>query len=138
MQLGLSPGEDNPPDLKPAKGFDMRLKVLDRDLPDLPDPPDVAHHTTAVAAIVGEQNQDGQGLDAVIESLRSAYGEVRNCVLDVHGCSAVCHAFAKLRAPSQHWREVSAQPEMKDKNSRQGAGRFKEVALPCPREYSPL
>jgi hypothetical protein len=36
----------------------MRLKVLNPDLADLPNPPDVAHHAAAIAAIVRKQDQN--------------------------------------------------------------------------------
>jgi hypothetical protein len=84
VHLGLAAGEDYPTNPKLSERFDMRLKVLDRYLPVLPNPPDVTHYATAIAAIVGEHNQDRQRPDTVIESWRGSYDGTRNCFLVAH------------------------------------------------------
>jgi hypothetical protein len=138
VHLRLAPGKDDPLNSKPSERFEMRLKVLGRYLPAVLNPPYVTHYATAIAAVVGKQNQDGQRLDKVIESWHGAYGGVRNCVWVAHSSSAVGHVFANLRARSQRFILASVQLEMKEKNGRYRAGLLKDVALPRPQEDSPL
>jgi hypothetical protein len=68
VHLRFAPGKHNPPDLQSSQGLDVSLKVLDGNLPDLTDPPDVTHHAAAIATIVREQNEDRQRANVRIES----------------------------------------------------------------------
>jgi len=54
VHLRFSPGKDNPPDPEFSQGLNVNTKVVGCNLPDLTDAPDITHHATAVAAIVGE------------------------------------------------------------------------------------
>jgi len=82
VHLRLAPRENNPPNSKLSKRLDMWLKVLDRYLPRLTNSPYVTHYTTAIAAIVGEQNHNGQRADTMIE--RVGRSGMRDCVYFNH------------------------------------------------------
>jgi hypothetical protein len=53
-------------------------KVVGCNLPDLTDAPDITHHATAVAAIVGEQNKDRERAKVRIETWRRRIRGARN------------------------------------------------------------
>jgi len=78
VHLRFAPGEDYPPDPKFSQRLEVRLQVVDCNLPDLLDPPDVTHHATAIATIVREQNEDWQRAKVRIETCRRAMRGIRD------------------------------------------------------------
>src|SRR5262249_46981008 len=68
MHQGLATGEYNPFHVELAKAGQVRLEIALGDLSNLPDPPDIAHHTAAVATIVRKDYQDRKACDPVIHA----------------------------------------------------------------------
>ena len=68
MQLRLSSGQDDPANAQREKGFQMRPKVLNADLANLPNFPDIAHDAAAIAAVMREEDEYGQFANYIARS----------------------------------------------------------------------
>ena len=68
MHQRLAAGEYDPFHVELAKAGQVRLEIARGDFSNLPDAPDIAHHTAAVAAVVREDYQDRKACDPVIHA----------------------------------------------------------------------
>jgi len=65
MHQRLAAGEDDPLHVEGSQARNVRFEIPVGDFPDLPNPPDVTHYTTAIATIVRKENEDRQFRDAM-------------------------------------------------------------------------
>src|SRR5690242_19856537 len=81
-----------------SKAVHVRPKIFLADFTHLADLPDVAHQAAAITAIVREQDQDGQFMDAMIESTLCRSAPVAdNCHLFNHALT--CFPAKRISEP---------------------------------------
>jgi hypothetical protein len=86
IQLRLTAGENHPLDPKIPDGSHLHFEVCRGNLLRLPNAPDIAHYTAAIASIMWKDNEHWQSSDS-LRGQASVIGRTRDGYKSTHPCT---------------------------------------------------